>query len=88
MAISVSEWLDRLPLAIGPWPWERLSGSAASVQVLDGRLLLRWQPLPDRVIGLMRLPRLAVAFRFEGLTAAQRGQFMRRFDLALQRGGG
>lgn len=88
MASSVSEWLDRLPLAIGPWPWERLGDSAAVVRWPEGRLLLRWQALPDRVMGSIRLPRLAVAFRFEGLSAEQRAQFMRRFDLVLQRGGG
>lgn len=88
MASSVSEWLDRLPQAIGPWPWERFSDSAAVVHWPDGRLRLCWQPLPDRVMGSIRLPRLAVAFRFEGLSAEQRAQFMRRFDLVLQRGGG
>jgi hypothetical protein len=36
----------------------------------------------------MRLPRLHVAFRFEGTAPTERLVFMRRFDLYLQRGGG
>jgi hypothetical protein len=40
------------------------------------------------VIALMRMPVLHVRFNFSGLDAAQRYQFMRRFDLYMQRGGG
>jgi hypothetical protein len=43
--------------------------------------------LPDRQIALMRIPRLAVSFRFEGVDAAHRARFMRT-DLHTQRGGG
>ena len=54
----------------------------------QGRLRLTWTPLPTRHIALLRIPRLAVRFEFEGLSDAARGRFMRRFDLLLQRGGG
>jgi hypothetical protein len=40
------------------------------------------------VIGLARMPRMRVGFRFTGLDAAQRHAFMKRFDLYMQRGGG
>ena len=40
------------------------------------------------MIALVRLPRLHVGFRFEGLDADQRLAFMKRFDLYMQRGGG
>ena len=40
------------------------------------------------MIALVRLPRLHVEFRFEGLEADQRFAFMKRFDLYMQRGGG
>ena len=54
----------------------------------EGRLQLSWQVLPDRVIALIRLPRLRVQFHFDGVAAQARVAFMRRFDLVLQRGGG
>jgi hypothetical protein len=40
------------------------------------------------VIALLRMPRLLVAFRFQGLDADARYAFMKRFDLYMQRGGG
>jgi hypothetical protein len=54
----------------------------------EGLLRIQWRALEPRVIALVRLPRLAVDFRFDGVTAAQRAGFMRRLDLLLQRGGG
>ena len=49
---------------------------------------LAWQVLPPRRIALLCIPRLAVAFRFEGVDDAARQAFMRHFDLYTQRGGG
>jgi hypothetical protein len=44
--------------------------------------------MPVRQIALIRLPRLAVHYRFEGLPDDARQVFMKRFDLYIQRGGG
>ena len=55
---------------------------------IPGELVLSWRVGEPRVIGLARLPRLLVSFRFTGLDEAQRYAFMRRFDLYMQRGGG
>jgi hypothetical protein len=41
-----------------------------------------------RVIALVRIPRLLVNFRFDGLDDDERQVFMKRLDLYLQRGGG
>ena len=54
----------------------------------QGSLHLRWSVLPARQIALIRIPRLQVAFEFDGLSDAARNRFMRRLDLFLQRGGG
>jgi hypothetical protein len=51
-------------------------------------LTLDWYNGEPRVIAQVRLPRLHVSFRFEGLAADQRLAFMKRFDLYMQRGGG
>ena len=87
MACTVQEWLGWLPAAVGAHAWQCGDGSA-QVFFDQGTLSLRWRVAPPRVIALMRMPRLLVDFAFEGLDAAQRYQFMRRFDLYMQRGGG
>ena len=81
------EWLMWLPAAVGDCPMELRPGGA-DVQVNGGRLQLDWQVLPPRVIALVRMPRLAVSFRFSEVPEQRRHAFMRRFDLYMQRGGG
>ncbi len=87
MGCTEVEWLGWLPAAIGACPWQR-SGNTAVVSIGAGRLHLRWQVMPPRVIALMRMPVLRVNFALEGLNADQRYAFMKRFDLYMQRGGG
>ncbi len=88
MACTEAEWLAWLPKAMGEHPWQR-SGQSVRVQLLGGsRLQIEWNVLPPRTIALMRLPRMGMTFRFEGADEQMRAQFMRRFDLTTQRGGG
>jgi hypothetical protein len=87
MGCTEAEWLHWLPAALGDCTWQR-SGASVAVAIPPGQLALRWEPLPPRVIALMRMPRLQVSFAFSGLDAAQRYAFMKRFDLYMQRGGG
>lgn len=87
MATTEAEWLQRLPLAIGAQAFAR-DGAGVRVSLGKGALQISWQPLPPRVIALLRMPRLAVQFVFEGVDADTRLQFMQRFDLTMQRGGG
>jgi hypothetical protein len=87
MGCTEAEWLRWLPNAIGDHFWKQQVQSAG-VRIGDGALGLRWRVGEPRVIGLLRLPRLLVSFRFGGLEASQRYHFMKRFDLYMQRGGG
>lgn len=87
MACTEAEWLAWLPGAVGSCPWTLQAGQA-EVRIGAGRLTLDWQPQPDRVIGSLRLPRLRVNFRFDGVPDDARHAFMTRFDLYMQRGGG
>ncbi len=87
MGTTEAEWLTALPRALGEHTCTLAPGQA-EVQIGEGRLLLRWHVLPPRVIALLRMPRLAVQFEFEGLADEARERFMKRFDLTLQRGGG
>jgi hypothetical protein len=87
MGCTEAEWLMWLPAAIGDHESHRQTCSAI-VTILSGTLRLGWRVGEPRVIAQVRLPRLHVSFRFEGLDADQRLAFMKRFDLYMQRGGG
>lgn len=87
MGCTEAEWLGWLPGAVGRWPL-RLEPRRAEVALGDGCLVLRWQVLPPRRIALIQLPRMEVEFVFEGVRPEVRAEFMRYFDLYMQRGGG
>ncbi|WP_310463601.1 hypothetical protein [Sphaerotilus sp.] len=84
-----AEWLAWLPGAVrGHALTLTASGGAARVDIDGGVLDLAWHPLPPRQIALVRLPRLAIGFRFTEVDEDARQRFMRYFDLYMQRGGG
>lgn len=87
MGTSEGEWLTALPRALGGHAFELGTGQAR-VHIGEGHLQLQWHSLPPRVIALLRLQRLAVSFLFEGVQEDARQNFMKRFDLTMQRGGG
>ena len=82
------EWRGWMPEATGGRECTQDGPQALRLAIGAGHLRLSWQGLPPRVIALMRLPRLAVSFAFDGVPLAERREFLRRFDLHLQRGGG
>ena len=84
-----AEWLGWLPGAVGSHPWQTSAADdGASVTIGAGTLQLHWRTLAPRQIALIRLPRLQVRYRFDGVAADQRVRFMQHFDLYMQRGGG
>jgi hypothetical protein len=87
MGCTEAELARWLPGAVGPHTLS-VVGQAAVVTIGAGRLALHWRVLPDLRIALMRMPRLAVSFRFDSVDEATRQSFMRRFDLFTHRGGG
>lgn len=82
------EWRRWMPAATGGLPLREPSRHALEVACGAGTLKIAWTVLEPRVIALVRLPRLHVTFDFAGTVADERRDFMRRFDLHLQRGGG
>ena len=88
MGCTEVEWLRWLPAAVGAHPLGIAPGEAIAELGQGARLVLRWSVEAPLVIALVRMPRLRVAFGFEGLDEARRQVFMRRFDLYMQRGGG
>ena len=85
--ITEADWLQLLPRAAQDHALKMAEGQA-EIAIDSGRLVLAWRVMPPRQIALIRLPRLAVHYRFEGLADADRQVFMKRFDLTIQRGGG
>jgi hypothetical protein len=83
-----ADWLRCLPGAVRGAAIDLSTPGQARVPVGAGTLKLRWQVLPPRCIGLARFARLAVHYRFDGVTDAERQAFMKYFDLYTQRGGG
>jgi hypothetical protein len=88
MGCSVAEWRRWLLGAVEEGRVLALGASSAEVAVDAGRLHVSWRALPARQLGLLRVPRLWVSFRFKDVTSSQREAFMRRLDLHTQRGGG
>ena len=82
------EWLRWMPDAVHGHAWTRPQAGRLQVSIGNGVLAVAWEVLPPRTIALIRLPRMAVRFEFQGVTPAERTAFMKRFDLHLQRGGG
>lgn len=82
------EWLRWMPEAMHGHAWAQPRAGSLQVSIGQGVLALEWQVLAPRVIALIRLPRMAVSFRFSGVSVEERAAFMKRFDLHLQRGGG
>ena len=87
MACTEADWLRWLPQAIGEHHW-KLQTQTAGVRIGDGALGLKWRVGEPLAIGVVRMPRFLVSFRFAGLDDVQRYAFMKRFDLYMQRGGG
>ncbi len=84
---TTAEWLRWLPEAAHGHALA-IDGPRARIAIGDGALHVSWRELPPRQIALIRLPRLEVAYAFEGVDAEARLRFMHLFDLHIQRGGG
>jgi len=86
--LAETEWLRTLPGAVRDHALALPAPGRAVVSIGTGTLELDWAMLPPRRLGLVQLPRMAVRYRFDGVDAQARNEFMRYFDLYTQRGGG
>ena len=86
--VSQADWLRCLPGAVREHALALPAPGRAVVRIGAGTLELDWTMLPPRRLGLVQLERMAVQYRFSGVDAAARTEFMRYFDLYTQRGGG
>lgn len=87
MSLSRAEF-DKGVLALGDGALETADGRV-SLAVGAGRAEISFHALaPKRLGGLLLLPQARVVVVVEGLDEVAAVEFLRRFDLAFQRGGG
>ena len=87
MSISRIEFERSLPEAVDKLAYH-IDGDVFSHQAGGRSWHITLEPLPDRVIALLRLPRHRVRFRLEGFDAAAGAAWIDRFARYFQRGGG
>jgi hypothetical protein len=68
---------------------EGRGANPARVPLGSGWVSIRYEALPGVCLGmLLELPRARVIIEFDKVSAVEREAFLRRFDIAFQRGGG
>lgn len=87
MALTREDFARLLPEAAHGLPWRSQDG-VYSIGGSEAGVDIRLEPLPDRRIALIALPRLRVTLAFRGWSAEERRAFLDRFDTAFRRGGG
>ncbi len=87
MSISRIEFERSLPAAVDNAAYA-VDGNVFSHDGGGRSWRITLEPLPDRVIALLRLPRHRVGFRLDGFDAAARAAWIERFARYFQRGGG
>ena len=87
MGLTHREFMRTLPAAIAPLDYQ-LDEEIISIVHPGGSVQICLQEMPDRRICAIQIPRTTVEFRFSGLSGNERAQFIHRFDLHFQRGGG
>ncbi len=87
MSLSATEFEKSLAVFLGR---SIAAGTtSADVDLEVGRAGITYQPVGGVTLGgLLALPRATVRLTFEGVPESVREDFVRRFDIAFQRGGG
>lgn len=89
MGLTPAEFARALPRAV-QGALTRTDEAELSFRIVDGdrTAIIRCQPLPDRRLGSLNLPRLDVEIELRGYDGPETGRFINRFDLAFLRMGG
>jgi hypothetical protein len=87
MSITRAEFERGLADAVGHAPYVG-AGNVFSCALGARAWRIELDPLPDRAIALLRLPRHRVSFCLEGYTVEEREAWIARFRRYFQRGGG
>lgn len=87
MSIDRADFLRLLPAALGGIPFS-LHDDEIEAHSGARRIRIRLSRAGTRSMGSLQLPRLQVTLDLAGFPERERSEFLRRFDLAFQRGGG
>ena len=89
MGYSLAEFLRILPSAVKGYT-HRIDGNRVIINGSEAsrQLTLGLKTLPERRIGMIRIPRIEVEFLFNNFSERERQDFMLAFDRSYQRGGG
>jgi hypothetical protein len=87
MSISREDFLRLLPVAVGQAFVAEVAGQFSGSEG-PRSWTLRLQPLAQRRLGSVALPRHQVELRLEGYSEAEAAAFLARFQRGFQRGGG
>ena len=89
MTLSAAEFAKSLAALAGGHVTITDGCCVIALDGIRGSAKIIYEPLPSRRVGgLLDLPQAKVTLRLTGMTAAQADIFLRRFDIAFQRGGG
>jgi hypothetical protein len=87
MGLSHQEFLRSLPAAAAGMEC-RVEGADILLSAPEGRVRIELGPERQMRLGSLLLPQTPVRLSFDGFTGESREAFLRRFDVAFQRGGG
>ena len=89
MGYSATDFFRILPSAIKGYIYT-IEANTITINGVDRdqSVELIVKPLPDREIGMIRIPRIEVEFSFSNFSEKERKEFMANFDRSYQRGGG
>ena len=87
MSITHKEFLRLLPLAVQGASVNRRD-NLLTVKTASGRLTITLAPQTTRQLGLLEFPVTTVTMEFHDFNPSDQAAFLKRFDLAYQRGGG
>lgn len=86
MSLSAGEFAASIS-KLGPYT---LSASGHPIfDLSEGRVEVQYAPAPSKIFGgLLALPQAIVSLSFDGASETSKAEFLHRFDIAFQRGGG
>jgi len=87
MGCTRADFMRWLPGAAGH-ARAAVEGDGLTLSVAGGQVQITLEDRPLRRIAQVALPVLAVRFRFQGVDAVARLEFLERFDAYTRRGGG
>lgn len=87
MGLSHEEFLRSLPAAVVGMDC-RAEGTRIRISDGERRIEIQLGPEQQRRLGSLSLPQTRVSLILEGYSVEERETFLKRFDLAFQRGGG